>query len=199
MDSDQPVDSGASPAGPVTRLLHDAAAGRPGAGEALLPLVYEHLLAIARRHMAGERSGHTLDATALVHEAYLKLLGDAPIDWGSRGAFYRAAASAMRRILIDHARRRGAAKRGGEWRRQPLRLAEAASDENLGKLLALDEVLLRLQEEDDQAAEIVRLRFFAGLSVDQVSATLGISPRTVKRDWAYARVWLLRALDEAGG
>ena len=178
-------------------------AGDPAAADQLLPLVYEQLRAIAQQRMAGERNAgrnHTLQATALVHEAYARLVGNAPqeLKWDSRAHFFVAAAEAMRRILIDHARSKLAEKRGGSDR-QRLNLAIAdvadlASQKNPEEILALDQAFLRLQEQEPRVAEVVRLRFYAGLSVDDTAAALAVSPRTVELDWSYARAWLFRAL-----
>lgn len=151
--------------------------------------MYDALRAIARRQMAGERAGHTLTSTALVHEVYLRLKDLKPAD---DPAFYFAAAEAMRRILIDHARRKGAIKRGAGLRRVG-DVLDLAADENLGEALILDDLLLRLEQEDARAAKVVRLRFYAGLSLEDTARVLDISEPTVKRDWAYARAWLLEA------
>jgi RNA polymerase sigma factor (TIGR02999 family) len=151
--------------------------------------VYTQLRAAAQQQMAGERPGHTLGATALVHEAYLRMSG-AGIRWSSRGAFYKAAAEAMRRILIEHARKKGAAKRGGDWIRAAANL-ESIVAEDPGHILALDEAILRLEKEDPRAAEVVRLRFYAGLTVDEAADAMDISRRTLLREWEYARAWLL--------
>ncbi|MBL8900783.1 MAG: RNA polymerase subunit sigma [Planctomycetes bacterium] len=173
--------------------MQAAAHGDQVAAEALLPLVYEQLRRAAELDLMRERAGHTLSATALVHEAYLKLVGPREVPWANRGHFYAAAAEAMRRILIDHARARG--RRGG--RHLPLdaigdlpALMEAGAE----KILAVDEALQRLTRDDPEAAAIVRLRFFAGLSVDDAAAALGISPRTAARLWTYARAALYRDL-----
>lgn len=187
----------------VTRILSEISAGRTAAADELLPLVYEQLRAIAQQRMAGERHGghdHTLQATALVHEAYLKLAGNADVHWNSRGHFFAAAAEAMRRILVDHARARLAEKRGGPQRRRlDLAIAEVAdlaASERPEEILALDQAFLRLGEQQPRAGEVVRLRFYAGLSVDETAAALGVSPRTVDLDWSFARAWLFRALRE---
>lgn len=178
-----------------TRLLFAAAEGDPLAAERLLPLVYEQLRKAAQRDMASERLGHTLSATALVHEAYLKLIGPRQVAWASRGHFYAAAAESMRRILIDHARSRG--RRGGERLqlselKDVAALAAAGSDE----ILAVDEAIVRLEGEDPQAAALVRLRFYAGLGVEEAAQSLGISPRTAARLWTYARAVLYRDLSD---
>lgn len=181
---------------PITQMLSDIASGRPAAAEELLKCVYENLRAIAASRMAGERPGHTLQATALVNEAYMRLVGDGQVAWRDRGHFYAAAAEAMRRILVDHARRRGAEKRGGERQRLPLSVCDLATMDDPRQILALDRALMRLQESDAAAAEVVRLRFFAGLTVEQTAAATGVSERSVKREWTYARAKLFRLLEE---
>jgi RNA polymerase sigma factor (TIGR02999 family) len=186
-----------SEASPITRLLSDVASGRSTAGGELLSCVYEHLRAIAHSRMQGERPGHTLQATALVNEAFLRLVGDREVTWRDRSHFYGAAAEAMRRILVDHARRRGAEKRGGGQQRLPLSVCDLAANDDPRQILALDQALLRLQEHDAAAANIVRLRFFAGLTVEQTAAALGISERSVKREWTFARAKLFRLLEDA--
>ncbi|MBI1850674.1 MAG: sigma-70 family RNA polymerase sigma factor [Planctomycetes bacterium] len=180
----------------VTKLLHAAAQGQPLAAEQLLPVVYAQLRALAQKYMLGERAEHTLQATALVHEAYLRLVGNTEITWKDRGHFYMAAANAMRRVLVDHARRSGAVKRGGDWNNVSLHLADLAEGRGLGELLVVDDAIEKLTTVDAQAAAIVRLRFFAGLSVDETALALGLSPRTVDREWDYARAWLRKALSD---
>jgi len=178
----------------VTRLLDAAHAGDPQAAAALLPLVYAELRALAAARLAAERPGQTLQATALVHEAYLRLVdGGAGRDWDGRAHFFAAAAEAMRRILIDRARARQSQKRGGDRRRVELHAgalvappADAAADE----LLALDDALRQFELEDPAKAQLVKLRYFAGLSIQEAAAALGISPATAKRHWIYARSWL---------
>jgi RNA polymerase sigma factor (TIGR02999 family) len=176
-----------------------------GADPKLSETIYAHLRAIAQRKLAEERPGHTLQATALVHEAFMRMEagvhGGAPI--GEKAAFYWAAAEAMRRILIEHARARKAAKRGGrveklDWTEAISDVADLANVSNPEDFAALDSAILRLQEKDARAGDVVRLRFFAGLSLDEVAGALGISPRSAKRDWEYARAWLLRELGSAG-
>lgn len=180
--------------GSVDRLLCAAAEGRPEASRKLLPLVYDELRALARARMASERPGHTLQATALVHEAYLRLVGGRDPGWANRAHFFKAAADAMRRILIDHARARGGPARGGGRHRVPLDVLDLAAADEPEEILALDEAISRLDADDPAAAEVVRLRFYAGMSVDDVAAATGRSPRSVKRDWAFARARLLRDL-----
>ena len=184
----------------ITQLLRGAAAGNAEAAGELLPLVYGQLRALARQRMADERAGHTLQATALVHEAYLRLVGPVPAEaqqWAGRGHFYRAAAEAMRRILVEHARARGRLKRGGA--KAPLSLQSLASVDlaaecDFDDVLALDAAFERLERENPDAAAIVRLRFYTGLSVAETAAALGVSDRTVNREWNYARAWLYREL-----
>lgn len=176
---------------------------RAEAMERLLPAVYEELRVMAAAHLRGEREGHTLQSTALVHEAYLRLVGAEAPPWRSRAHFFHAAAEAMRRILIEHARRRSRAKRGG--RRLRVDLDDALRDPRLvdwpdpDELLAVDQAIRRLEEEDARAAEVVRLRYFAGLDVDETAKALDLSERTVMREWAYAKAWLRDALDAETG
>jgi RNA polymerase sigma factor (TIGR02999 family) len=181
-------------AGDLTRLLSDAAAGRPNAARDLLPLVYRSLRDLAERQMGGERKAHTLQATALVHEAYLRLVGNSDVGWDSRAHFYGAAAEAMRRILIEHARRVGAKKRGGGEKREIANVADLAHEDTVGDALAIDEGIEALRKEDPRAASVIHLRFYTGLSIDETAAALDIAPSTVDRDWRYARAWLLRYL-----
>jgi len=176
----------------VTRILNEAAR-RPEAADELLPLVYDQLRAIAEQRMRGERSGHTLQATALVHEACARMLGDDRA-YESRAHFFRVAAEAMRRILIDHARKRGAEKRGGGRARVPISVVDLAEDHDPAQILALDEALKKLEGEDPRAFEIVQLRFFAGLSAEETAEVLGVAKRTVQREWAYARAKLYQLL-----
>jgi RNA polymerase sigma factor (TIGR02999 family) len=178
----------------VSRLLAAAERGEPVDMAELLPLVYEQLRALAARHMAGERKSHTLSATALVHEAYLRLVGTAPADYETKGRFFTAAAEAMRRILVDHARRKDARKRGGDRLGLPLDAVVLATRNDPAEILSLDEALLRLEEMDPRAAGVVKLRFFAGLSEAETAAALGLTTRTVRRDWRFARAWLERRL-----
>ena len=178
----------------VTRLLQDISAGRPDAAGSLLPLVYDHLKAIAAQRMASERPGHTLQATALVHEAYLRILGSQDIDWNGRAHFFHIAAEAMRRLLIEHARARGRVKRGGDRQRVVLSVLDLAQDQDEERIMALDDAVRRLEQADADAAEVVRLRFFAGLTLEQTAQAMDRSPRTIKRDWAFARAWLHQAL-----
>jgi RNA polymerase sigma factor (TIGR02999 family) len=176
----------------VTQILSAIEAGDPTAAAGLLPLVYDELRKLAGARLAYEKPGQTLDATALVHEAYLRLVGDQRFD--GRGHFFAAAAEAIRRILVEQARRRLTVKRGGQVRREDLdadRLAAPAPDE---ELLALHEALDRLAAAHPEKAELVKLRYFAGLTADQSAAALGVSPSTADRHWTYARAWLRRAM-----
>jgi RNA polymerase sigma factor (TIGR02999 family) len=173
----------------VTRVLAAIERGEPRAAEELLPLVYDELRRLAARKLAREAPGQTLQPTALVHEAYLRLVGrDEPRSFKDRGHFLAAAASAMRRILVENARRKQAGKRGGGRRRQAL--ADLACPAPDADLLALDEALRKLAEADPQKASLVELRYFAGLTGEQAAEVLGISPTTADRHWAYARAWL---------
>jgi RNA polymerase sigma factor (TIGR02999 family) len=183
----------------VTRLLDAAAAGdRKAAGE-LLPLVYDELRKLAAVRMANEAPGQTLQPTALVHEAYLRLVGAADANrWDNRGHFFAAAAEAMRRILVEAARRKHGAERGGNFVRHDLDLDQPAAPGPSPRLLALDEALDRLAAIEPRATEVVKLRYFAGLTVAEAAAALGISPRTADGDWAYARAWLVAALHDEG-
>jgi RNA polymerase sigma factor (TIGR02999 family) len=175
----------------VTRILSAIEQGDPAAAGQLLPLVYDALRQLAAEKMAHERPGHTLEATALVHEAYLQLVGSGPEPhWNSRGHFFAAAAEAMRRILIGNARRKHALKRGGEAKRVDLDAVELTDSPAGDKLLALEDALVRLAEKDPVKAELVKLRYFAGLTSAEAAAVLGISTATADRYWAYARAWL---------
>jgi RNA polymerase sigma factor (TIGR02999 family) len=182
----------------VTQIL-ERLGERSDASEELLPLVYEQLRAIAQKRMTDERASHTLQATALVHEAYMKLIGDREMGFASRAHFFGAAAEAMRRVLIDHARRRDSQKRGSGRPAAPLSVIDLAADNDPGEILALDEALTKLEEEDPRAAEVVRLRFFAGLGVDETAELMRLSPRTVAREWSFARARLHQLLSEAPG
>lgn len=183
----------------LRELMAAAGAGDSQAADRLFPHVYERLRAIAHEHMAHERPGHTLQATALVHEAFLRLTGPDAAKHAERVGFFYAAAEAMRRILVEHARSRNAAKRGGG--RPAVNIdgvLNLAADEDPEQILAFDRAFLRLQESAPDAAAVVRLRFYAGLSVEQTAEALGISPRTVDRSWAFARAWLFQELGGTG-
>ena len=176
----------------VTGILSAIEQGDPHAAEQLLPLVYAELRRLASQRLAHETPGQTLQATALVHEAYVRLVGDAGYrPWDGRGHFFAAAAEAMRRILIDRARHKGTRKAGGDRRRVDLDAAvEPAGDGPDLELLALDEALTELEQRDPRKAAVVKLRFFAGLTTEQAAAVLGVSTSTAENDWAYARSWL---------
>lgn len=178
----------------VTRLLIDLQQGRDGAADALVPMVYGELHNLAVHYMRLERGDHTLQPTALVHEAYMRLVDQRNATWQNRSHFYGIAAQAMRRILVDHARRKRAGKReGGE--RVTLDAAIAETPERSVDLIALDDALTRLAELDPRQARVVELRFFGGLDIEQTAESLGISPATVKRDWTFARAFLQREMD----
>lgn len=166
----------------------------------LLPLVYAQLRAAAQRQMAAERPGHTLAATALVHEAYIKLVGPRDLPWENRGHFYAAAAEAMRQILLDHAKSKARLKHGDGKRHLPLddaaevRARECGVDDEFADFIALDSAMGRLEARDPRMAQVVRLKYYAGLEIAQVALVLGVSERTVKNDWTFAKAWLERAL-----
>jgi RNA polymerase sigma factor (TIGR02999 family) len=181
----------------VTRILSDLTHGDAHAAAQLLPVVYDELRGLAAAQLAAEPSGNTLQPTALVHEAYLRLVGTAGGDqWEHRGHFFAAAAEAMRRILVDAARRKKREKHGGDRTRIPLEAAQPAAPDPRDDLVALDAALTRLVAVDPQAAKLVELRHFAGLSVAEAAETLGISTRTADRLWAFARAWLHRELTD---
>jgi RNA polymerase sigma factor (TIGR02999 family) len=184
-----------------SQILSAIEQGDPQAAEQLLPLVYDELRQLAAEKLAREQPCQTLQATALVHEAYLRLLGgNQTQDWGGRRHFFAAAAEAMRRILIDRARHKQTQKAGGGRRRFNLDDIEPVLvDENGERLLVLDEALRQLEAEDPRKAELVKLRFFAGLTAEQAAAALGVSTSTVEKDWAYARSWLRVAIDRMSG
>lgn len=175
----------------VTRILEQIEAGDGLASEQLLPLVYDELRKLASAQMEKERAGHTLQATALVHEAYVRLVDVARAQqWKSRGHFFAAAAQAMRRILIERARGKNREKRGGDWKRVDFENLDPACSVTPDQLVALDEAMARLSDVDKVAGELVSLRYFAGLSLDDAAAVSGISTATAYRRWAYARAWL---------
>jgi RNA polymerase sigma factor (TIGR02999 family) len=181
----------------VTELLHAIAAGKPQAADQLIPLVYGELRRLAASRLAREGPSHTLNATALVNEAYLRLLGpDQKLDFDNRGHFFGAAAEAMRRILVESARRKHAQKRGGRLKRQTLEPGQVLvnDDNSSDELLALDEALVKLASEDAGKAELVKLRYFAGLTLSEAAQVLGISRTTADRWWAYAKAYLLHEL-----
>lgn len=178
----------------ITHLLATLTdADRSVAGD-LLPLVYEELRSLAGQHLQGERSDHTLQATALVHEAYLRLMQADGRKWNDRAHFYRLASTVMRHILVDYARERKRLKRGGEFQRMPLDEAIAVFEERAADLDTLDQALTRLAQTDERLARVVELRFFGGLTVAEAAEALGISERSVESDWSMAKLWLLREL-----
>ena len=183
----------------VTRLLHRCRDGEGDALEELLPVVYDELHRLAEQRMRRERGDHTLQATALVHEAWLKLVDQRERAWENRNHFMAIAATAMRRILVNHARDRGAAKRGGGSAQVTLDESSAVLEERAGDLLALDEALTAMAVEFPDKARLVELRFFAGLTHEEIAAVQGVSVRTVERGWRLARAWLRRALSVGGG
>jgi RNA polymerase sigma factor (TIGR02999 family) len=206
-----PPGPGDAPA--ITEMLVAWRGGDQSALDRLVPAVYDHLRRIARRQLGRERSGHTLSATGLVHEAYLKLVDQTRVQWADRAHFYAVAARAMRRILVDHARRHRTAKRGGDRQRVSLEEldleqldtggvtgvgadAADAADASAERLIALDDALARLALEDERLARIVECRFFGGLTEDEAAEALGVSARTVRREWVKAKAWLYRAMRE---
>lgn len=182
----------------VTQLLQAIERGEKQASEELLPLVYDELRRLARQRLRHEKAGQTLEATALVHEAWLRLVspGTDP-GWNGRGHFFAAAAEAMRRILVENARRKGRLKHGGGHEREELEEAEIAAPAADDRLLDLDEALTRLEAIDARKAELVKLRYFAGLTIEQAAEALSIGTSTAERDWAYARAWLFREMGES--
>ncbi|HEY1686640.1 MAG TPA: ECF-type sigma factor [Tepidisphaeraceae bacterium] len=180
----------------ITLLLERAGQGDGQVSSELLPLVYEELRKLAVHRMTNERNDHTLQATALVHEAYLRLVGNDEQAWANRAHFFAAAAEAMRRILIEHARTKGSARRGGDQKKLPMDVLDLAAIDDPEQIMALDEAISRLESQDADAARVVRLRFYAGLSVEETAEVMNISPRTVKREWTFARAFLFRELEE---
>jgi len=180
-------------------LLVAVSGGDSHAAAQLLPLVYEELRKLAKARMSHEASGQTLEPTALVHEAYLRLLGDTNVEWDNRGHFFAAAALAMRRILVERARSRNRIKRGGGRGKVELTDAVLATEPPSEDLLVLDEALTRLEAYDKRKAEVVMLRYFAGLSIEDTAAALGVSPATVKNEWTFARAWLHREVAKDDG
>jgi RNA polymerase sigma factor (TIGR02999 family) len=178
----------------VTELLLAWGRGDESAFERLVPMVHAELRRLARRQMAGERPGHTLQTTALVNEAYLRLIDLSQVRWQDRAHFLGMSARVMRRILVDHARARGANKRGGRDQKVPIEDAAAVTEERAVDLIALDDALNALAVVDSRKSQVVELRFFGGLSIEETAESLHVSPETVKRDWRVAKVWLLREL-----
>ena len=186
-----------SAAGDVTRFLVDLRSGRPEAASQLIPLVYGELHRLARNQMRHERSDHTLQATALVHEAYLRLVNQPERTWQNRAHFIGVAAQVMRRILVDYARARRTAKREGMLQRVPLEEPLLFTEEQSEELVTLNEAIERLAQIDARQSRVVELRFFGGLTVDETAEALGMSAKTVKRDWSVARAWLHREVSKS--
>jgi len=181
----------------VTQLLDEAQRGDANAARDLLPVIYDQLRRIAQQRMNEQRPDHTLQATALVHEAYVRLVGEREIQWNNRAHFFFAAARAMQDILIEHARAKARLKRGGDGQakaaqRLPLNVAELAEDVDPDAIVAIDDALKRLEQDQSEVADVVRLRFYAGLTCEQTAAALNISARQVRRIWSYGRAWLYR-------
>jgi RNA polymerase sigma factor (TIGR02999 family) len=182
----------------VTRILSAVEAGDPSAADELLPLVYQELRTLAAAKLAHEKPGQTLQATVLVHEAWLRLVGsDADIHWNGRGHFFGAAARAMQRILVENARQKKRLKAGGEYQRVELSESTASVRSSSVDVLAIDEALEKLEQQDHRKAELVRLRFFAGLTLPEAARALGISSSTADNDWAYAKTWLRLEMSES--
>lgn len=205
-ETSNPQASGPAPAGSgseeIVGLLEAAARGSDEAVDQLLPKVYDELRCLASSYLHRERCDHTLQPTALVHEAYLRLIGQRTVGWRDRAQFFYAAATVMRRILVDHARARNAIKRGGNWRKTALDDAVTMLEERAVDLVSLDEALVRLAELDERMSRIVELRFFGGLTVEETSGVMEMSVRTVEREWTMAKAWLrgeLNRTDDAGG
>lgn len=184
--------------GQTTRLLKAMHAGDHAAAEELLPLVYAELHRVANAYMRRERPDHTLQPTALINEAYLRLIRE-DVNWNSRAHFVGFAAHVMRRVLVDYARARNAEQRGGKAQRVELKSQLAIAPERLEEVSFLDDALARLEKKNPRQARVVELRYFGGLSIEQIGATLGIAPRSVKRDWALARIWLYEELKPRSG
>lgn len=181
----------------VTNILNEIDAGNSGASKQLLPLVYDELRKLAAQKMAQEKPGHTLQATALVHEAYLRLAGENRQEaWSSRRQFFAAAAEAMRRILVEDARRKLTLKQGGDVQRQHVELSQIESRRPPEEVVALSDALELLAETDSQKADLVKLRYFVGLTVAEAAEVLGISPSSVDRQWSYTRAWLHQQIDK---
>ena len=182
----------------VTAKLSELSAGRREAWDELMPIVYGELKRMAHRHLRGERPGHTLNTTALVHEAYLKLVNIDQLEWRDRAHFFAVASRAMRRILIDHARTRSREKRGAGWTKVPLDDAFKVAEERAEDLIALDDALTRLESVNERQCRVVEYRFFGGMSIQETAEALGISAASVKRDWMVTRAWLNQELGLLG-
>jgi RNA polymerase sigma factor (TIGR02999 family) len=184
--------------GQITLLLQRIRQGDRGAESELIPIVYDHLHRLAKRQFQSERGGHTLQPTAVISELYLRIIRDTSIDWQSRAHFYRVATETIRRILVDHARKENAVKRPQRGQRVELEDVIAYSDERPYEYLMIDEALTKLKEWDERQAKVVELRFFCGLSYDEMAEIMGVGSRTLKRDWDMARAWLQTLLDGPG-
>jgi RNA polymerase sigma-70 factor, ECF subfamily len=182
------------PSTQITELLNKIGQGNQNAAEQLVPLLYSELRKLARHYLRRERSDHTLQATALVHEAYLRLVDQRQVSWQNRNHFFAVAAQQMRRILVDYARGHQAAKRGGAAIKVPLDRAVIVSQERANELVAIDQMLTRLTECDPEQARVVELRIFGGLTLEEIAEILGVSRSTVKRDWTMAKAWLSREI-----
>ncbi len=180
----------------VTQILHDWSGGDAGAPERLMPLVYDEMRRIARSFISKERPGHTLQPTALANEAYLRLVGQNSVSWQSRAHFYSVAASMMRRVLIDHARARATEKRGGATICLSIEDVQVPVEDRAASVVAMDEALERLSQFSERGSKVVEMRFFAGMSDEEIAEVLGVSTRTVLRDWKAARLWLFRELSQ---
>lgn len=195
--ADVPSESGQNRRGEITRILQDGVkVGSPGARD-LLPLVYEELRGLARARMAREGAGHTIQATALVHEAFIRLVGDADPGWKGRGHFFGAAAQAMRRILVEQARRKGRLKHGGDRERVELEEACAAIEPPEEDVLAVDQAVHKLEAEDPRKGLIVNLRYFAGFTAAETAEAIGVSLGTIEREWRFIKAWLREELDQS--
>lgn len=180
----------------ITQLLDEWKQGSEKMLDRLIPLIYEEMRVIARRHMRGQPAGHTFQTTDLIQEAYIKISGQDEAKWRNRTHFFSVAAQAMRHILIDHARSKKSLKRGGERNRITFDENAHFSEKNLSNMLDLDDALNRLAELDERKSRVVELKFFGGLKVKEIAEVLKVSPETVQRDWSYSRVWLLRELSK---
>jgi RNA polymerase sigma factor (TIGR02999 family) len=186
-------------AGPdITALLVNWRAGDPDALTQLLPVISRELRAIARRHLAGERRDHSMEASSLLNEALLRLLSARPIDWQNRAHFFSVASQVMRHVLVDHARRKRRLKRGGPFGDAPIDAATALTSDQLEEVIAVDLALERLAQRDERKSKVFEMRFFGGLTVEETAAALRISENTVIRDWSFARAWLRRELGSTG-
>ena len=180
----------------VTQILHDWSGGDADAPERLMPLVYEEMRRLARTFLSRERNSHTLQPTALVNEAYLRLVDQTRVDWQNRAHFYAIASSMMRRVLIDHARAHGTEKRGGAAIHLSLEDVQVPLEQRASSFISLDEALKKLEEMDERKCRVVEMRFFGGLSDEEIAEVLGVTSRTVQRDWKKARLWLYRELTQ---